>query len=111
MTEYINRLNNARFAPDRDRVLTSLIRYRTRRNALIHDPAAMKRQGEVKKDDLSWVNGFRHTLIRKKDPISRYLKKAKRFVRMRRFRLFLIWLAVLVIIAGILAGLYFYFLR
>lgn len=110
VTEYINRLNNARFAPDRDSVLTSLIRYRTLRNSLIHDPAAMKRQGEVRKDDVSWLRAFRRILLRKKDPISRYLKKAKRFVRMRKFKNFLLWLLALILIAGILAGLYFYFL-
>lgn len=109
VTEYINRLNNARFAPDRDRVLTALIRYRTVRNSLIHDPAAMRRQGEAKKDDIAWLSGFRRTLLHKKDPISRYLKKAKRYVRMRKFKLFLIWLLVIAVIVAILIVIYRYF--
>lgn len=84
VTEYINRLNNARFAPERDKVLAALIRYRAVRNALVHDPQQMKKNADIQKSDIAWMKLFSRRLARKQDPISCYLKKARRYVRRRR---------------------------
>lgn len=86
VTEYINRLNNARFAPGRDDVLPRLVRYRNLRNKFAHEVGALRRVDELAKVDIKWLRGFERDLNKKKDPISVYLKKARRHVRRRRLR-------------------------
>ena len=100
VTEYINRLNNARFAPDRDIVLPRLVKYRNIRNLFAHEPGAIRKSEEVAKEDVNWLSRFRHDLQKKRDPISKYLRKARRFARARKIkRALFITLAVLLVIA------------
>ena len=54
VTEYINRLNNTRFAPDRDDVLPRLVRYRNIRNKFAHDVASIRKSDEISKADIRW---------------------------------------------------------
>ena len=100
VTEYINRLNNARFAPGRDDVLPRLVRYRNTRNKLVHEPSALRSSDDVTKADVRWVRIFNKSIKRKKDPISRYLRKARKYVRRRKLRRWLITLLILALIAG-----------
>ena len=86
VTEYINRLNNSRFAPGRDDALPRLVRYRTIRSKMAHEVGSIKRSNEISKADIKWVKQFDRDIIRRKDPISRYLRKARRYVRRRRIR-------------------------
>ena len=86
VTEYINRLNNARFAPGRDDVLPRLVRYRNLRNKFAHEVGALRRVDELAKVDIKWLRGFERELNKKRDPISVYLKKARRYARRRRLR-------------------------
>lgn len=100
VTEYINRLNNARFAPDRDTVLPKLVKYRNIRNLFAHEPGAIRKSDEVTKEDLNWLLHFRRDVIKKRDPISKYLRKARRFARARKIkRALFITLIVLLVIA------------
>ena len=100
VTEYINRLNNARFAPDRDIVLPRLVKYRNIRNLFAHEPGAVRKSEEVTKDDVTWLFRFRLDLQKKRDPISKYLRKARRFARARKIkRAAVISLVVLLAIA------------
>ena len=108
VTEYINRLENARFAPLRDEVLPRLVRYRNIRNVFAHEPSAIRRNGELISQDVKWVRRFTRDLGRRKDPISKYLKKARRYARHKRLRRYLILGAVLLLAAAVVA-LYFYF--
>ena len=85
VTEYINRLNNARFAPNRDEVLPELVKYRNLRNRFAHEPQALRKTSDIAKSDIKWVTKFRKSVKKKKDPISKYLKKARRFARRRKF--------------------------
>ena len=85
VTEYINRLNNARFAPNRDEVLPRLVKYRNLRNRFAHEPQAIRKCDDIAKADIKWVAKFKKTVKGKKDPISKYLKKARRFARRRKF--------------------------
>ena len=85
VTEYINRLNNARFAPERDEVLPKLVKYRNLRNRFAHEPQAIRKCDDIAKADIKWVAKFKKTVKGKKDPISKYLKKARRFARRRKF--------------------------
>lgn len=100
VTEYINRLNNARFAPDRDIVLPRLVKYRNIRNLFAHEPGAVRKSEEVTKEDVNWLSRFRLDLHKKRDPISKYLRKARRFARARKIkRAAVISLVVLLVIA------------
>lgn len=100
VTEYINRLNNARFAPDRDTVLPKLVKYRNIRNLFAHEPGAIRKSDEVTKEDINWLFHFRRDVIKKRDPISKYLRKARRFARARKIKKALfITLIVLLVLA------------
>ena len=106
VTEYINRLNNARFAPGRDDVLPRLVRYRNLRNKFSHEVGALRRVDEITKVDVHWIRTFNRDLMRKRDPISAYLKKARRYVRRRKLRRFA-YGAAAVLIIGLGIALYF----
>ena len=86
VTEYINRLNNARFAPGRDDVLPRLVRYRNVRNRFAHELSALRKTDEVTKVDVKWIRSFDKDVLKKKDPISVYLRKARKFARRRKAR-------------------------
>ncbi len=108
VTEYINRLNNARFAPNRDEVLPRLVKYRNLRNRFAHEPNAIKKCDDVTKVDVKWVKKFKKSVKGKKDPISKYLKKARSFARRRKFGKFLLILLIIVAIAAaVYAGITF----
>ena len=107
VTEYINRLNNARFAPERDEVLPKLVKYRNLRNRFAHEPQAIRKCDDIAKADIKWVAKFKKTVKGKKDPISKYLKKARRFARRRKFGRFIL---VLLILAALAVAGYFLFI-
>ena len=86
VTEYINRLNNASLAPGRDEALPRLVKYRNLRNKLAHEVGALRRMDEITKQDVAWIVKFNRMLMRKRDPISAYLRQARRYVRMRKLR-------------------------
>ena len=100
VTEYINRLNNARFAPNRDEVLPRLVKYRNLRNRFAHEPQAIRKCDDLTKADVKWVGTFKKTVKSKKDPISKYLKKARRFARRRKFGRFVLVLLILAALAA-----------
>ena len=100
VTEYINRLESARFAPKRDEVLDSLNKYRNVRNVLAHDAKAIKKNKILTKRDIKWIKKFIKSLKRKKDSISAYLRKARKYARRRKLKKALLWIVVLGAIAG-----------
>ena len=95
VTEYINRLESARFAPKRDEVLDALNKYRNVRNVLAHDAKAIKKNKILIKRDLKWIKKFIKSLKRKKDPISAYLRKARKYARRKKAKKVAIWLVVI----------------
>lgn len=95
VTEYINRLESARFAPKRDEVLDALNKYRNVRNVLAHDAKAIKKNKILIKRDLKWIKKFIKSLKRKKDPISAYLRKARKYARRKKAKKVVIWLLVI----------------
>ena len=107
VTEYINRLNNARFAPNRDEVLPRLVKYRNLRNRFAHEPQAIRKCDDIAKADIKWVAKFKKSAKKKKDPISKYLKKARRFARKRQFGRSL--LVILILAALAVAGYFLFF--
>ena len=109
VTEYVNRLNNARVAPGRDEALPKLVRYRTIRNMLSHEAGAIKRDNGVLKSDITWLKKFSSNLKKKKDPLSLYLRRARRYLRFRKIRKFFTLLSVFLFIAIVLAVAYYLF--
>ena len=76
VTEYIDKLTDARLAPERDDVLKRLIKYRKIRNKLAHEPDAMEKLDEASRDDVKWLEKFERRASCGKDPLSKYLKRA-----------------------------------
>ena len=106
VTEYINRLNSARFAPGRDDVLPRLVRYRNLRNKFAHEVGALRRVDEISKADIRWIKNFHHELLRKRDPISAYLKKARKYARRKKMRRVL-YATLSIAVIGLAVALYF----
>ena len=106
VTEYINRLNNARFAPGRDDVLPRLVRYRNLRNKFAHEVGALRKVDEISKFDIRWLTNFQRDVSKKRDPISTYLRKARRFARRRKIRR-AIYIIAAVTIAALGAFIYY----
>lgn len=101
-TEYINRLNNARFAPGRDDALPRLVKYRNIRNKIAHEIGSIRKINDITKVDIAWIKKFNKDIVRRKDPISLYLKKARRYARRRRIKRYItIGALVLSLILGV----------
>jgi hypothetical protein len=96
ITEYINRLNNARFAPGREEALPRLVRYRNLRNKLAHEIGSLRKSNEVSKADISWIRKFNKDLVKRRDPISAYLKRARRYARRRRLKRYLTFTSIMI---------------
>lgn len=108
LTEYINRLGNARFAPKRDDVLPRLVKYRNLRNIFAHEAKELKKSDDITKADITWLGKFNKDVIKKKDPYSSYLKKARRYARGKKIRKYAICIGVLAVaVAAVI--LYFVF--
>lgn len=107
VTEYIDRLDRARFAPERNETLQALNQYRELRNTLVHDALQMKRSSVAQGSDVRWIKDFTKKLNKQKDPISAYLKKAKYLVNRRknrrRWRKFFGFLILFLVVAAVLA--------
>ncbi len=86
VTEYINRLNNARFAPGREEALPRLVKYRNLRNKMAHELGSLRKMNDVTKADVAWIHKFDKDITKRRDPISSYLKKARRYARRRRIK-------------------------
>lgn len=103
VTEYINRLNNIRFAPGREEALPRLVRYRNIRNKMSHEIGSLRRMSEVTKLDLKWIRSFDKDITKSRDPISKYLKRARRYARRRKIERFVTVFAIaLAFIIGII---------
>ncbi len=106
VTEYINRLVNSRFAPDRDEALPRLVKYRNVRNRIAHEEGAMGQISEITKLDLKWLDGFKHDLLKKRDPLSVYLRKARKYAKRRKAKRVIIFLLIVIVAAALASALY-----
>lgn len=95
--EYINRLNNARYAPDREDVLPRLVKYRNLHKRFTYEPSAMRKDCDVTNEDIKWIEKFTKSIKRRRDPIAMYLKKAQQYASKRRFT------TVLLVLLGVAA--------
>lgn len=103
VTEYVNRLINARNAPGRDEALTRLVKYRSTRNKIAHERGALENISDISKSDIKWIERFTKSVERKKDPYFSYLKKARRRIRGRKALKVVIIAAVILIAAAVAA--------
>ncbi|MBE6644459.1 MAG: hypothetical protein E7612_03660 [Ruminococcaceae bacterium] len=99
VTEYINRLNNTRFAPGREEALPRLVRYRNIRNKMAHEIGSLRRMSEITKLDLKWIRTFDKDITKGRDPISKYLKRARRYARRRKIERFVTVFAIILALA------------
>ena len=97
VSAYIDSLVELRFAPDRSEVLPRLIKYRKLRNIIAHEDGAMDRLDELSKSDVKWINRFAKTVSAKRDPVSRYQRKARRYALWKKVRGVLIFLLIVAI--------------
>ena len=109
ITEYINRLNNARFAPGREEALPRLVKYRNIRNRMAHEVGSLRKMNDVTKADITWIKKFDKDISRRRDPISSYLKRARRYARRRRIKRYITAAAVVALI--IMAVIIFFLVR
>ncbi len=96
VTEYINRLTNAKMAPGRDEALGQLTRFRTLRNRLVHQDGALRTLGEISKGDVKWLKKFEKSVKKGKDPLALHSKNTKNRKRRTAF-LVLLFLALFII--------------
>ena len=82
VSEYIKRLNNARFAPSRDEVLSHL----TRIKSIVTNLTEEDGTADIPKSEVKWLRSFSRSIEKKRDPLSLYLKRAHRHARWRRVR-------------------------
>lgn len=101
ITEYITRLNNARFAPGRDDVLPKLVRYKNLRNRFVNEPGAVRKTDDITKDDIRCLIRFCRDVKKKKDPISKYLRKARLYAIKKKAGKIFTALLILALIAAI----------
>jgi hypothetical protein len=90
VSAYISKLVDMRFAPGRSEVLPKLIKYRNCRNTIAHEENAMKEMDAITKSDIQWINYFIKCVNYKRDPISRYESKARRYAFWKKFRIAII---------------------
>ena len=103
VTEYVNRLINARFAPGRDEVLPALVKYQNMRNKILNEESIQNGDDHITRDDIKWLNRFANDVVRKRDPISVYLRRARGYVRRRGLlRAILAILGVAALVGGLL---------
>ncbi len=107
ITEYITRLNNARFAPGRDDVLPKLVRYKNLRNRFVNEPGSVRRSDDITKEDIRTLMRFCRDIKRRKDPISKYLRGARFYAWLKKLGRFLTTFLILAVIALVCVVAYF----
>jgi hypothetical protein len=90
VSAYINRLVEMRFAKGRSETLPKLIKYRNFRNKIAHEEGAMKDLDGITKADIQWLSRFTRLVNKRRDPVSLYENKARRYIIWRKFRIAII---------------------
>lgn len=87
VSAYISNLVEMRYATGRNEVLSRLIKYRKFRNAMAHEKNAFNEVDEITKSDIQWMTRFQKSLSKKRDPVSRYNRKAGFYSLWRKIRI------------------------
>jgi hypothetical protein len=92
-------------------VLPRLVRYRNIRNRIANEAGALQNLNEITKADVRWISEFIDDIEKKRDPISLYLRKARKYAKRRRARRrFSVLFATLLVLGAAVAA-YFIWLR
>ena len=100
VSAYIGKLVELRYAPGRSEVLPKLVEYRKIRNIMAHEENAISDIHNITKVDVQWINRLSRSISAKRDPVSRYHKKAKRAFIWKKFRIVIIALMAIVLAVG-----------
>ena len=97
VSAYISSLVEMRFAPGRNETLTRLIKYRKLRNAMAHEEDGFENIDEITKNDVQWIGRFTKNVTKKRDPVSRYMRKEWFYKLWRKVRFVIYALATLIV--------------
>ena len=103
---YYDKIEKARFAPDRQDTMDRLSKY-IEVNAYLEKKSSNKTA--LEKDDIKWLKDFAKKLEKKKDPMSEYLRKARNYARSRKTRRVLLVLFIIALVgAAVAAGIFLF---
>lgn len=94
---YYDKIENARFAPDRQDTMDRLFKYIEVNTYLTQKP---KDKTTIEKSDVKWLKEFATKLDKKKDPMSEYLRKARNYARGRKTRKVMLVIFIIALVAA-----------
>ena len=74
---------------------------------MAHELGSIRKTNDVTRADLKWIRTFNKDITKRRDPISKYLKKARRYARRRRIQKYVTAFAI---IAAFIIGIVTYIL-
>ena len=74
---------------------------------MAHELGTLRKMNDVTRTDLKWIRSFNKDITKRRDPISKYLKKARRYARRRKIQKYV---TVFAIIAAFIIGIVTYVL-
>ncbi len=104
VNEYITKLENARFAPHREEVLSVLTKCKNLNAGSSLKDGNPKKYAGILKSATKWLKSFDKKLKGKRDPLALYLKKARRYKRRKSFGHFLTALFFLAVDVAVICG-------
>ena len=78
VVSYVERLNNTKNATNREETLKRLKRYLDAAAFIGGESCKDEAVIGISKADIRWLNRFRRALVKKRDALSRYLRRARR---------------------------------
>ncbi len=109
VTEYINKLIKTKLAPGRDEALPRLVKYRNIRNRIAHESGALENLAEIDKQDLKWMENFKKSIERQRDPYTLYLKKIKNQAKRRKNMRGLVIGLIIALVIALAVAIFFIF--
>jgi t-SNARE complex subunit (syntaxin) len=76
---------------------------------MAHEIGSLRKMNDVTKADIKWIRRFDKDVTRRRDPISSYLKRARRYARRRRIKRYVTVAAIIALI--IMAVIIFFLVR
>jgi hypothetical protein len=100
---YIERLKSTRYALNREEILKRLARYDAAADYIGNERGDEESIVGISKMDIKWLKRFKRLLVKKQDTLSRYLRRAHKPSKIRRF-FAVVLLVILFIIASLGIG-------
>ena len=74
---------------------------------MAHELGSLRKMNDVTKTDLKWIRAFDKDITKRRDPISKYLRRARRYARRRKIQKYV---TVFAIVAAFIIGIVTYIL-